>query len=52
MILVLWYLAHVAMENRSARRNGFIAIVNVRGGKLRQFDTSSRLGMLFFYMVA
>jgi len=39
------------MENRSVRENGFILITNVREVKLRQFDTSSRLGMIFFSMM-
>jgi len=39
------------MENRSVRQNGFILITNVREVKLRQFDTSSRLGMLLVYMM-
>ena len=43
---VWWYLIHVAMENPSVRKNGFIMLGNIKEMRLRHFNPKRVLAML------
>ena len=43
-IKVWWYLLHVAMEDPSVRKNGFVLLTNLTDANLKNFDTQWALG--------
>jgi len=47
---VWWYLIHVAMENPSVRKHGFVLLGNDKDMKLRHMDPGRGLGVCIYYL--